>query len=42
MPAIKKVFDLMGADIVETSTENEYLKNWNSLSNGEKNLKLNN
>ena len=27
MPAIKKVFDLMGADIVELSAENEYLKN---------------
>ena len=27
MPATKKAFDLMGDDIVESSTENETLKN---------------
>ena len=27
MPAIKKVFDLMGDDIVDLHTENEILKN---------------
>ena len=27
MPAIKKRFDLMGDDIVELSTENDFLKN---------------
>ena len=27
MPAIKKVFDLMGDDIVDLSTENDALKN---------------
>ena len=27
MPAVNKAFDLMGDDIVDLSTENEFLKN---------------
>ena len=43
MPAIKKAFDLMLDDIVETSTENESLENEIDLmlKNGLKNLKQN-